>query len=115
MSRGEACSTEVQKDLQPGRKRMKAHRTVIALALLSSAALAPRAAQADDTIKVGLLATLEGPFTVLGQDSVRGAELALKEADYMAGGKKIDIIKGSSDASPDSAVKAARKLVEQDG
>jgi branched-chain amino acid transport system substrate-binding protein len=94
---------------------MKAHRTLIALALLSSAALAPRAALADDTIKVGLLATLEGPFTVLGQDSVRGAELALKEANYMAGGKKIDIIKGSSDASPDSAVKAARKLVEQDG
>ncbi len=52
---------------------------------------------------------------MLGQDGVRGAELALKEADYTAGGKKIEIIKGSSDASPDSAVKAARKLVEQDG
>ena len=94
---------------------MKTHGTMIALAVLSSAALAPRAALADDSIKVGLLATLEGPFTVLGQDSVRGAELAFKEANYMAGGKKIDIIKGSSDASPDSAVKAARKLVEQDG
>src|SRR5271167_3130056 len=94
---------------------MKAHRTLIAMALLSSAALAPRAALADDSIKVGLLATLEGAFTVLGQDSMRGAELALKEANYMAGGKKIEIIKGSSDASPDSAVKAARKLVEQDG
>jgi branched-chain amino acid transport system substrate-binding protein len=94
---------------------MKAHGTVIALALLSSSALAPRAALADDSIKVGLLATLEGPFTVLGQDGVRGAELALKEANYTAGGKKIDIVKGSSDASPDSAVKAARKLVEQDG
>jgi branched-chain amino acid transport system substrate-binding protein len=94
---------------------MKTHRTLIALALLSSAALASRAALADDSIKVGLLATLEGPFTVLGQDGVRGAELALKEANYTAGGKKIDVIKGSSDASPDSAVKAARKLVEQDG
>jgi branched-chain amino acid transport system substrate-binding protein len=94
---------------------MKAHGTVIALALLSSSALVPRAALADDSIKVGLLATLEGPFTVLGQDGVRGAELAFKEANYTAGGKKIDIVKGSSDASPDSAVKAARKLVEQDG
>jgi branched-chain amino acid transport system substrate-binding protein len=94
---------------------MKTHRTLVALALLSSAAWAPRAALADDSIKVGLLATLEGPFTVLGQDGVRGAELALKEANYTAGGKKIDVIKGSSDASPDSAVKAARKLVEQDG
>jgi branched-chain amino acid transport system substrate-binding protein len=94
---------------------MKTRGTMIAVAVLSSAALAPRAASADDSITVGLLATLEGPFTVLGQDSVRGAELAFKEANYMAGGKKIDVIKGSSDASPDSAVKAARKLVEQDG
>src|SRR5580658_3179963 len=87
----------------------------VALALLSSTALAPQWAYADDSIKVGLLATLEGPFTVLGQDGVRGAELAFKEANYTAGGKKIEVIKGSSDASPDSAVKAARKLVEQDG
>jgi branched-chain amino acid transport system substrate-binding protein len=89
--------------------------TLLALALLGSVAMTPHAAFAEDTIKVGLLATLEGPFTVLGQDGVRGAELALNEAGYKAGGKKIEIIKGSSDASPDSAVKAARKLVEQDG
>jgi len=90
-------------------------KSLLLAALLGGVALLPQAAVADDTIKVGLLATLEGPFTVLGQDGVRGAELALKEAGYMAGGKKIEIIKGSSDASPDSAVKAARKLVEQDG
>jgi branched-chain amino acid transport system substrate-binding protein len=94
---------------------MKVKMSWVALALLSSTALAPQWAYADDSIKVGLLATLEGPFTVLGQDGVRGAELALKEANYTAGGKKIDVIRGSSDASPDSAVKAARKLVEQDG
>lgn len=95
---------------------MTVGRTLAGLALLASAAIAPQWAQAaEDTIKVGLLATLEGPFTILGQDSMRGADLALKEANYTAGGKKIQIIKGSSDASPDSAVKAARKLVEQDG
>src|SRR5258708_23282863 len=87
----------------------------VAVALLSGVASAPQWARADDSIKVGLLATLEGPFTVLGQDGVRGAELAFKEANYTAGGKKIEVIKGSSDASPDSAVKAARKPVEQDG
>jgi branched-chain amino acid transport system substrate-binding protein len=95
---------------------MKKHaKTLLMAALMGSVALTPRIALAEDSIKIGLLATLEGPFTVLGQDGVRGAELALKEAGYMAGGKKLDIIKGSSDASPDSAVKAARKLVEQDG
>jgi len=77
----------------------------VAAALLSGVAFAPQWARADDSIKVGLLATLEGPFTVLGQDGVRGAELAFKEANYTAGGKKIEVIRGSSDASPDSAVK----------
>lgn len=72
------------------------------------------AAQAQETIRVGVLATLEGAFTVLGEDSMRGAELALQQHGYAAGGKKIEVIQGSSDASPDSAIAAARKLVEQD-
>ena len=59
---------------------------------------------AEDTIKIGLLATFEGPFTVLGEDGERGARLALEEVNGMAAGKKIEIVKGSSDASPDSAV-----------
>ncbi len=85
--------------------------------LLAAAAIATLAGPAmaqDDTIKMGALATLEGAFTVLGEDGMRGVELALEEFNYMAGGKKIQLITGSSDASPDSAVRAARKLVEQD-
>ena len=72
-------------------------------------------AMAQDTIKMGALATLEGAFTVLGEDSMRGVQMALAEFKNMAGGKNIDLVTGSSDASPDSAVRAARKLVEQDG
>jgi branched-chain amino acid transport system substrate-binding protein len=90
-------------------------RTVLAATAAAALAAGVGAAQAQDTIKVGGLATLEGAFTVLGQDSMRGLELALKERNYMAGGKKIELITGSSDASPDSAVNAARKLVENDG
>jgi branched-chain amino acid transport system substrate-binding protein len=90
-------------------------RTLLAVSAAAMMAVGAAAAHAEDTIKVGLLATLEGAFTVLGEDSVRGAELAFQEHNYMAGGKKLVIVKGSSDASPDSAVAAARKLVEQDG
>jgi branched-chain amino acid transport system substrate-binding protein len=71
-------------------------------------------AQAQDTIKVGLLATLEGPFAAGGQDGMRGAELAVKEKGGAIAGKKIVILKASSDAKPDVAVNATRKLVEQD-
>ncbi|WP_457938344.1 ABC transporter substrate-binding protein [Mesorhizobium sp. 10J20-29] len=89
-------------------------RTLLALAL-ATGLTAPSLALAEDTIKLGILATFEGAFTVLGEDGMRGAMLAIEEANGMAGGKKIEIVKGSSDASPDSAVRAVRKLVEQDG
>ncbi len=87
-------------------------RKTIAAALVLSLA---SPALAEDTVKMGALATLEGAFTVLGEDGMRGVELALEEFGYSAGGKKIELITGSSDASPDSAIRAARKLVEQDG
>jgi branched-chain amino acid transport system substrate-binding protein len=65
-------------------------------------------------VKIGLLATLEGPFAAGGADGMRGAELALKQRGGTAGGRKVEIIKASSDAKPDVAVNATRKLVEQD-
>ena len=85
--------------------------------LLAAAALVAGSAGIAhaDTIKMGALATLEGAFAVLGQDSMRGVTMALEEFNHMAGGQKIELITGSSDASPDSAIRATRKLVEQDG
>ncbi len=95
----------------------KAARSVYARPLVTAAvcALLAAPASAQEELKVGLLATLEGPFTVLGQDAVRGAELALKERKGgLVGGRKIVFVRGSSNAEPDSAVNATRKLVEQD-
>jgi branched-chain amino acid transport system substrate-binding protein len=86
-------------------------RTAIAAAVLSSLGFA---AQAQETIKIGVLATLEGPFAAGGADGMRGAELALRERNGMAGGKKIELVKASSNAQPPVAVAAVRKLVEQD-
>ncbi|MDR3494173.1 MAG: ABC transporter substrate-binding protein [Ancalomicrobiaceae bacterium] len=92
-----------------------ARRTILALALAAGVALPAMTAAEAETLKIGVLATFEGAFTVLGEDSERGALTALDEFAHKAGGKDIEFIRGSSDASPDSAVRAARKLVEQDG
>ncbi len=92
---------------------MKLTGRVLFTSVLAMALAGP--VSAADTIKMGALATLEGAFTVLGEDSMRGVKLALEEFGYEAGGKKIELITGSSDASPDSAIRATRKLVEQDG
>src|SRR6202050_3897312 len=75
----------------------------------------PQLAMAEDTIKIGVLATFEGAFAILGDDSMRGALMAFDDFGGKVGGKKIEVVKGSSDGSPDSAVRAIRKLVEQDG
>ncbi len=87
------------------------------LTTLSVAALVAAGATAAsaEPLKVGVLATLEGTYTVLGEDGVRGLKTALAQNKDMAGGREIEIIIGATDASPDSAVRAARKLVEQDG
>ncbi len=96
---------------------MTAHKHVWIRSALSAAAataLMAGSAWAQDSLKIGLLATLEGPFAAPGQDSMRGADLALKHHNGMAGGKKIEFVKVSSDATPDKAVSATRKAVEQD-
>ena len=70
---------------------------------------------AGHSMQIGLMATLEGTFTVLGEDGVRGAKTAVAAFGGKVAGKDIELLIQSTDASPDSAVRGARKLVEQDG
>lgn len=72
------------------------------------------AAQSAGEIRLGVLATLQGAFAVLGQDGMRGVQIALDDANGAVAGKKLSILVGSTDATPNTAVAVARKLVEQD-
>jgi branched-chain amino acid transport system substrate-binding protein len=79
------------------------------------------------TIKIGLLSTLEGPFAALGEAGDQGAKVALLEyggqlqgtkgrdgvTGVKVGGKNVQLVVESSDATPDVAVEATRRLVEQ--
>ena len=85
----------------------------IGLAALASVLLAG-AAQAQDKIKVGVTATLEGTYTILGVDGIAGFNAAVKNYKSMAGGKQLEFVIASTDATPDSAVRAVRKLIDQD-
>lgn len=70
--------------------------------------------QAQEKLKIGVMATLSGALTSGGEDGVRGVQLAAKQAGNKIAGREIEIITVATDASPDSALRAARKLVEQD-
>ncbi|WP_409527235.1 ABC transporter substrate-binding protein [Rhizobium sp. P28RR-XV] len=85
------------------------------LALLTATSTDVSAQNAASPLKVGVLATLEGTYTALGEDGVRGIKTALAAAGNKAGGREIELVIQSTDASPDSALRGARKLVEQDG
>jgi branched-chain amino acid transport system substrate-binding protein len=91
-------------------------KSVLASTLAAAAVVAAGAAQAqEDTIKIGLMTTQEGVFTVPGTDGIRGFKMALEEYGGEVAGKKIEWVLGPTDATPDTAVRQARKLVEQDG
>ncbi|MCP5084791.1 MAG: ABC transporter substrate-binding protein [Alphaproteobacteria bacterium] len=86
---------------------------IFSAAIVMMAALTS-VAHAAEKLKIGFLATLEGTYTVLGEDGFRGMQIALKEWKNMAAGREIEVIIAPTDASPDSAVRAVRKVVEQD-
>lgn len=69
----------------------------------------------SNDIKIGLLATLVGPFEGLGQEGVRGARLALEECGYKVAGKPIKVLETSTNATPDYALVMTEQLVERDG
>ena len=75
---------------------------------------ASSAVQAQEKLKIGVMATLSGALTSGGEDGVRGVQLAAKQANNKIAGREIETIIVATDASPDSALRAARKLVEQD-
>ena len=84
------------------------------LTSISVAALVAAGAAQAEPLKIGFLATLEGTYTVLGEDGLRGFKVALNELGDKTAGRDIEVIIAATDASPDSAVRAARKVVEQD-
>ena len=86
------------------------------VATVSTAALTlPVAALAQDSVRIGILVALEGAFAAGGADGVRNVELAIQQAGGTAGGRQIETIVAPTDTTPDTTIRQARKLVEQDG
>jgi branched-chain amino acid transport system substrate-binding protein len=89
-------------------------KALLTAVLAASVALPASAFAQDEPIRIGILVALEGAFAEGGADGVRNVEMALEEAGFMAGGREIEYVVAPSDTTPDTAVRQARKLVEQD-
>src|SRR6516162_2703065 len=93
--------------------RMVMLKSGIGAAALASVLLSS-AAWAQNKIKVGVTATLEGTYTIMGVDGIAGFNAAVKKYGGRAGGKELEFVIASTDATPDSAIRAVKKLIEQD-
>jgi branched-chain amino acid transport system substrate-binding protein len=72
--------------------------------------------QAPKTLKIAILAPLSGPVPTFGVSTRDGALLAIEEWNAKGGvlGAKIDPIVEDSQCTPDPALNAAKKVIEQD-
>jgi branched-chain amino acid transport system substrate-binding protein len=86
------------------------------LVLLAATALvlggAP--AQAQEKLKVGVIATLSGPPAVIGQQLRNGFNLAVKTLGGKLGGRDVEVIVADDELKPDVAVAKVKALVERD-
>src|SRR5258707_14280789 len=84
--------------------------------LLTAAAFigAVGGAAAQDKVRIGLIYTLSGPPSTLGQQSKNGFELALKDLGGKMGGKEVELVVADDELKPDVAIQKVRGMIERD-
>src|SRR5262245_18359629 len=85
-------------------------------AALATAFLAAAPVQAQDTLKLGLVAAMSGQSAKSGEAIVRGLSLAIDEINAKGGllGKKVELLVRDDESTPAKGVLAARELVERE-
>jgi len=87
---------------------------VCRLAATAAFMLVVTAAGAQDKIRIGLIYTLSGAPSTLGQQSKNGFELALKNLGGKMGGKDVELVVADDELKPDVAIQKVRGLLERD-
>ncbi|MGZ5840638.1 MAG: ABC transporter substrate-binding protein [Xanthobacteraceae bacterium] len=72
------------------------------------------AAAAQDKIRIGLIYTLSGPPSVLGQQSKNAFELAVKDLGGKMGGKEVELFVADDGLKPEVAIQKVQELLERD-
>ncbi|WP_206954965.1 branched-chain amino acid ABC transporter substrate-binding protein [Trinickia acidisoli] len=80
-----------------------------------SVAIAPGAALAQETIKIGVPVPLSGSYATAGNDILNGAKLAIDDINKQGGvlGKKLELVQADDKCDADAAAGAAQTLVSQ--
>ena len=84
------------------------------LAVLGAFLFAVNTAAAQDKIRIGLIYTLSGPAAVLGQQSKKAFELAVKDLGGKMGGKEVELFTVDDGLSPANGILKVKELLERD-
>jgi branched-chain amino acid transport system substrate-binding protein len=91
-------------------------RVLCAGAALLAASLLPAAANAESTVKIGIISAYSGQFADTGAQIDNGIKLYMKQHGDTVAGKKVEIIrKDTGGPNPDVAKRLAQELVVRDG
>ncbi len=77
-------------------------------------ALAPAAAAAEDTVKIGLVLPMTGPFASTGRQVEAGARVYLQQNGAAAGGRKLEIVLRDDAGIPENSKRIAQELLVRD-
>lgn len=88
---------------------LKTKKILIAAAAIS-AALGSAMPQAQETVKIGLVLPLTGPFTPIGRQVESGVKLYMQRHGTSAGGKKIELIVKDDGNVADTTRRLAQEL-----
>ena len=84
------------------------------LMLAAAMGLVASAAQAQEKVKIGVIATLSGPPAVLGQQLRNGVQLAVKTLGGKFAGREVELIIQDDELKPDVAVTRVKAMIERD-
>ena len=91
------------------------NRLIAGIAIVAAAGLAAQHADAQEKLKVGVIASLSGPPAALGQQLRNGVQLAVKNLGGKLGGRDVELIVVDDETKPDVAVTKIQALVDRDG
>lgn len=92
-------------------------KTILFATAIAFSALASSAANAEDSIKIGVVGAMTGPYASIGEQVWRGASLAAEDINRAGGvgGRQLELVKGDDACDPKQAVAVANRLIDVDG
>ncbi len=84
------------------------------VAVIGAAMAAPQALAQSDSVKIGLILPMTGPFASTGRQIDAAVKLFLAQGGNRAGGKKVEVILRDDAGVPDTTRRMAQELVVND-